>query len=107
MRVCDALGDETRARIVELLATRDLTAGEIADHFDVSRPAVSRHLRVLRESGLVAMTPDAQRRVYRLRIDPLRELMAWLEQQSQLWDSRLDALGAHLDAIRDREGANR
>jgi len=97
--VCEALADDTRLRIVELLAHRDLSAGEIAEHFTVSRPAVSRHLRVLREAGLTTVIPDAQRRVYRLQPDPLVELEQWLGQQRQLWERRLDALGSHLDRM--------
>jgi len=97
--VCEALADDTRLRIVELLAKRDLSAGEIADHFTVSRPAVSRHLRVLREAGLTTVIPEAQRRVYRLEPQPLIELEHWLGQQRQLWERRLDALGEHLDRM--------
>ena len=107
MLVCEALADDTRLRIVELLAKRDLSAGEIADHFTVSRPAVSRHLRVLREAGLTTVIPDAQRRVYRLEPQPLVELEQWLGQQRQRWERRLDALGTHLDrmAATKREAA--
>ena len=86
-------------RIVELLAKRDLSAGEIAEHFTVSRPAVSRHLRVLREAGLTTVLPDAQRRVYRLEPEPLIQLEDWLGRQRQLWERRLDALGTHLDRM--------
>ena len=97
MQICEALADPTRARIVELLSTRDLTAGDIAAHFEVSRPAVSRHLRVLREAGLTQVTPDAQRRVYRLDPEPLRDLEGWLLACRSHWEARLDALGEHLD----------
>ena len=97
MLVCEALSDATRVRIVELLARRDLTAGEIAANFDVSRPAISRHLRVLRESDLVTVTNDATRRIYRLDPRPLRELETWLARNERLIEERLDKLGAHLD----------
>jgi DNA-binding transcriptional ArsR family regulator len=99
MQVCEALADETRVRIVELLAGRDLSAGELAAHFTVSRPAVSRHLRVLREAGLTTVSRDAQRRVYRLNPAPLRELEAWIVENRRFWEPRLDALGAHLDEV--------
>jgi DNA-binding transcriptional ArsR family regulator len=95
--VCEALSDATRVQIVELLAQRDLTAGEIAANFDVSRPAISRHLRVLRESDLVTVTVDATRRIYRLDPRPLRELQAWLARHERLVEARLDKLGTHLD----------
>lgn len=91
IQACEALADPIRAEIVERLARGDLTAGEIAGGFAVSRPAVSRHLRVLRECGLVSFEADAQRRVYRLNRAPLRELTTWIQQ--------LDALGAHLDEM--------
>ena len=98
IQACEALADPIRAEIVERLARGDLTAGEIAGGFAVSRPAVSRHLRVLRECGLVTFEPRAQRRVYKLNRRPLHELNAWIAQ-------RLDALGAHLDDMaRQRRG---
>jgi DNA-binding transcriptional ArsR family regulator len=77
-RTFDALADPTRRRIIELLAGGELTAGEIAERFPVSRPAISRHLRVLRESGLVACRGEAQRRLYTLKTEPLAEVDAWL-----------------------------
>ena len=99
MQVCEVLSDPIRVQIVEMLAQQDLTAGEIAHRFDVTRPAISRHLRVLRETGLATFTPDAQRRVYRLEPQPLRDLQGWLERQRALWERRLDALGEHLDRM--------
>jgi DNA-binding transcriptional ArsR family regulator len=91
IQACEALADPIRAEIVERLARGDLTAGEIAGGFSVSRPAVSRHLRVLRECGIVTYEADAQRRVYRLNHGPLRELGRWIAQ--------LDRLGDHLDEM--------
>jgi DNA-binding transcriptional ArsR family regulator len=88
----EALGDPTRRRIVELLAERDLTAGELAARFSTSRPAVSRHLRVLREHGLVRVQPVAQRRLYSLDPQPLADLDAWLARYRSFWSQRLDAL---------------
>jgi DNA-binding transcriptional ArsR family regulator len=106
MKVCEALADDIRAQIVTLLAKGDLTAGQIADQFSVSRPAVSRHLRVLREAGLVSVTFDAQRRVYRLNLAPLLELEEWVARQRRLCESRLDALGRHLDLMAQQERSN-
>jgi DNA-binding transcriptional ArsR family regulator len=78
--VLAALADPVRREIVELLAAGEAGAGEIAERFPVTRPAVSRHLRVLREAGLVTSEVRAQRRVYRLQRAPLAELDAWLER---------------------------
>jgi DNA-binding transcriptional ArsR family regulator len=107
MLVCEALADATRVQIVELLARRDLTAGEIAANFDVSRPAISRHLRVLRESDLVTVTNDATRRIYRLDPRPLRELQTWLARNERLIEARLDKLGTHLDDMASVRKATR
>jgi DNA-binding transcriptional ArsR family regulator len=91
-----ALADPTRRRIVELLAADELTAGEIASHFTTSRPGVSRHLRVLREHGLVRQRADGQRRVYSLDPAPLEELEAWLARYRAFWANRLDALDTEI-----------
>jgi len=80
MHALQALADPTRREIVELLATGERNAGEIAAHFDVSRPAVSRHLRVLREHGLVRARQLRQQRIYSLDPAPLEELDAWLQR---------------------------
>ena len=103
MLVCAALADEVRVQIVELLATGDRTAGEIADRFPISRPAVSRHLRVLRESGLAEVRGEAQRRIYRLNPAPLDELEQWVTRNRQVMEARLDALGRHLDDMARQE----
>ena len=92
----EALADPTRRRIVELLAAGERTAGEIAGEFAVSRPAVSRHLRVLRDTGLVRYRGEAQRRVYALDPGPLAALDAWLARYRPFWQNRLDALGTEL-----------
>jgi DNA-binding transcriptional ArsR family regulator len=93
----EALSDETRLRIVEELALRECTAGELASMFEISRPGVSRHLRVLRESGLVSCRADAQRRVYSLGTGPLEELDAWLDKYRVFWSHRLDALDTEIE----------
>jgi len=87
-----ALSDPTRRRIVELLAERELSAGEIASRFPTARPGVSRHLRVLREYGLVRDRADGRRRLYSLDPRPLEELDAWLDHYSGFWQNRLAAL---------------
>jgi len=91
-----ALADPTRRRILELLVDGEVSAGELAGHFPVSRPAVSRHLRVLREAGLVRARVDGQRRVYAVDAAPLAELDAWLEPYRRLWAQRLDALDTEI-----------
>ncbi len=87
---------------MELLAERELTAGQIADAFAVTRPAVSRHLRVLRQAGLASARREAQRRVYRLEAERLAEAEAWLARYRGYWKRRLDALGRHLAQSRQR-----
>ena len=76
-----------------------MTAGAIAANFDTARPTVSKHLRVLREAGLVEATVDAQRRVYRLNPEPLQEVAAWLAPFRRLWSAHVDALERHLDRM--------
>jgi DNA-binding transcriptional ArsR family regulator len=78
--------------VVERLARGPVTAGELADLLPIARPGVSRHLRVLREAGLVEVRADAQRRVYSLRAEPLAEIDEWLGPYRALWEQRLDAL---------------
>jgi DNA-binding transcriptional ArsR family regulator len=97
-----ALADPTRRRIVELLADRERSAGEIAAQFPTSRPGVSRHLRVLREHGLVRTREDGRRRLYSLDTEPLAELDEWLEGYRAFWTNRLDALDTEIKRRRRR-----
>jgi DNA-binding transcriptional ArsR family regulator len=92
-----ALGDPTRQRIVEMLAARELSAGEIARRFDMTAPAVSQHLKLLREAGLIRVRRDAQRRIYALDPAGLAELDAWLSRFRRFWSGRLDALQHELE----------
>jgi DNA-binding transcriptional ArsR family regulator len=103
VKALEALADPTRRQIVELLGERELEAGAIAARFDVSRPAVSRHLRVLREAGLVRARADAQRRLYSLDPAPLAELDGWLDRYRPFWAQRLDALDTELRRSRRKE----
>ena len=89
-----AIADPVRRRIVERLAKGEKTAGELGDGFAISQPAVSKHLRVLREAGLVTARTDAQRRLYRLTPGPLAEVDSWLAQYRRLWENRFDSLQA-------------
>jgi DNA-binding transcriptional ArsR family regulator len=94
----EALADPTRRRIVELLARRDRTAGEIVDEFDMSAPAISQHLKVLREAGLVTTRAEGQSRIQALNPEGLDEIEAWLTRTRQFWSARLDALERELRA---------
>jgi DNA-binding transcriptional ArsR family regulator len=90
--VLRALADESRRTMLETLTGGPATAGELAALLPIARPGVSRHLRVLREAGLVEVRQQAQRRVYSLRLEPLAEIDEWLGQYRALWEQRLDAL---------------
>jgi DNA-binding transcriptional ArsR family regulator len=92
------LAEPTRRRILDLLLERPRSVGQLVERLGISQPGTSKHLRVLREAGLVRVRPDAQRRWYELEPEPLAELDAWLEPYRQLWAGRLDALEQHLDA---------
>lgn len=94
----EAIADPTRRRIVELLAQRERTAGEIVAEFDMSAPAISQHLKVLREAGLVTVRAEGQQRIQMLNPAGLDELDAWLEKTRRVWSRRLDALEAELRA---------
>ena len=98
--VLHALADESRRTVLEVLRRHPATAGELADRLPIARPGVSRHLRVLREAGLVDVRQDAQRRVYSLRPEPLAEVDTWLGPYRDLWEARLDAL--HTEIARGR-----
>lgn len=98
MQSLSAIADPTRRRIVELLAQRDHTAGELVDEFDMSAPAISQHLKVLREAGLVVTRAEGQTRIQMLNPSGLDELGAWLERTRDFWSRRLDALERELKA---------
>lgn len=92
MNIFETLAEPTRRRIVELLADRERSVKELCDQFDISQPAVSRHLRVLREARLVSSRVDAQRRLYSLEPGPLEEVDRWLDRYRSYWHDRLDDL---------------
>jgi DNA-binding transcriptional ArsR family regulator len=95
-----ALADPVRREILVLLGTRPRNVSDITGHFAVSRPAVSRHLRVLREAGLVIAEDRGRERIYRLETSPLMELRQWLDQFSSRWEQRLDALETEVHRTR-------
>ena len=94
------LAEPRRLAILELLRDGERPVGELVDRLRVSQPAVSKHLRVLKEAGLVEARPEGQRRLYRIRPDPLAELDEWLGAYRQLWTTHLDRLEDHLDRQR-------
>src|SRR6187551_2916912 len=93
------IAEPNRRAIVSLLAASERSVGEIERQLRLPQPTVSKHLRVLREAGFVESTVDAQRRLYRLKPEPLQELDAWLEPFRQFWSAHVDALERHLDRI--------
>ncbi len=93
-----AIADPTRRRIVELLAVRERTAGELVREFDVSAPAISQHLNVLREAGLIVTRTEGQSRIQSLNPAGLDELETWLEETRAVWSRRLDVLERELRA---------
>ena len=97
----DVLAEPNRRRILELVREAERPVGDLVDELDLSQPAVSKHLRVLREAGLVEVRTDAQRRLYRVNMGPLRDLDAWLEPYRRIWSARLDDLERHLDRMPD------
>lgn len=93
----EVLGEPHRRRILDLLRDGERSVGELVEHVRLTQPAVSKHLRVLREAGLVAVRAAGQRRLYRVRPEPLAELDAWLAPYRKLWSESLDRLERHLD----------
>lgn len=95
-----ALADPTRREILDLLRSEERSAGDVADRFPISRPAISRHLRVLREAGLVARRKEAQLRLYRLAPEALREVDRWLESYRVFWTARMHDLKRYVEEER-------
>jgi DNA-binding transcriptional ArsR family regulator len=93
------LAEPSRRAILTLLATAERSVGDLESALNLSQPSISKHLRVLREAGFVEATIDAQRRVYRIRPEPLQEVDAWMAPFRRYWSARVDALERHLDRI--------
>jgi DNA-binding transcriptional ArsR family regulator len=102
-----ALADDTRLQIVDALASDDRTVTELVAMFPISQPAVSRHLRLLREAGVVTATPEGKQRVYRLNPAALRDVSGWADECTKRWEARFDALGDHLDVMKARKDQHR
>jgi DNA-binding transcriptional ArsR family regulator len=97
----EVLAEPRRRQILDLLRGGERPVGELVEKLTLAQPTVSKHLRILREAGLVEVRHDAQRRWYRLRPEPLVEIDSWLAPYRQLWTASLDALERHLDAMPD------
>jgi DNA-binding transcriptional ArsR family regulator len=97
--VFEIVAEPNRRAILSLLGSSQQSVGEIERRLRMPQPAVSKHLRVLRDAGFVESTVDAQRRLYRLKPEPLREIDAWLEQFRRFWSTHIDALERHLDRM--------
>jgi DNA-binding transcriptional ArsR family regulator len=105
--VFEIIAEPNRRAILGLLVSAEQSVGDIERRLRIPQPTVSKHLRVLREAGFVESTVDAQRRLYRLRPEPLQELDAWLAPFRRLWSTHLDALERHLDRMGDPPPARR
>lgn len=102
--VFSALGEPNRLQIVELLRTSPFAVGEIAETSGLRQPQVSKHLRVLAESGFVLVEPRGRRRIYHLRAEPFDRIARWVDSFEHLWDVRLDSLGDYLQTMETEEG---
>ena len=103
----EVVAQPIRRSILDRLRDREHLVGELADALDLTQPLVSKHLRVLRDAGLVTVRVDGPRRWYGLRVEPLAELDDWLAPYRWMWEARLDRLGTHLDAMPDDPTASR
>jgi DNA-binding transcriptional ArsR family regulator len=105
--VFEVIAEPNRRAILSLLAASQQSVGEIERQLGMPQPAVSKHLRVLRDAGFVEATVDAQRRLYRLRPEPLQEVDAWLDQFRRFWSAHVDALERHLDRMEQSTATER
>lgn len=100
--IFDVLAEPNRRRILDYLRDEQRSVNEIADALELSQPTVSKHLRVLKEAGLVVVQPAAQRRLYSVRWEPLQELDAWLAGYRRLWEHKLDRLEEYLRKVQNQ-----
>lgn len=103
----DIIAEPNRRAILSLLVLSEQSVGDIERQLRIPQPSVSKHLKVLRDAGFVESSIDAQRRIYRLRPQPLQEIDAWLAPFRRLWSARIDALERHLDRVNPPESSNR
>lgn len=101
--VFQALADPNRRAIISLLANQKLTVKAVAEHFPISRPAVSKHVKILNECGLVVVHQKGRERFCEVRLDRLNEVSNWIEQQQKAWEGRLDRLDEYLNELKAKE----
>lgn len=101
MTVFDVVAEPNRRRILDLLGAHQRAVGDLVEQLELSQPAVSKHLRILREAGLVDVRGDAQRRLYSVRPEPLRAIDEWLSPYRRMWATSLDELERHLERMSD------
>jgi len=101
--VFQAIADPNRRAIIGLLANQKLTVKAVAEHFSISRPAVSRHIKILRECGLIVVHHKGRERFCEARLDQLNEVSSWIEQQKKIWEQRLDRLDDYLHELKAKE----
>lgn len=97
--VFQAIADPTRRAILSLLAAQTLTLNAVAENFNISRPAISKHIKILNECGLIAIKDKGRERYCEAKLEKLSEVSAWIEQYKQFWESKLDALETYLDQL--------
>jgi DNA-binding transcriptional ArsR family regulator len=103
MSLFDVVAEPNRRRILDLLSETERPVGELVAKLELSQPAVSKHLRILREAGLVEVRGDAQRRLYSVRPEPLQVIDEWLTPYRRMWAARLDDLARHLETMNDHD----
>lgn len=101
--VFHAIADPTRREIIQMIATKEMPVNGIAENFDVSRPAISKHLKILMECGLVEIRQDGRERYCHAKVEPLKEVADWVSQYRELWESRLDALENYLYTLQTKK----
>ncbi len=101
--VFQAIADPNRRAIIGLLANQKLTVKAVAEHFPISRPAISRHIKILTECGLIVVHRKGRERFCEVRLEKLNEVSTWVEQQRKLWDHRLDRLDEYLNQLKTKE----
>ncbi len=97
--VFQAIADPTRRTILSLLAAQSLTLNAVAENFDISRPAISKHIKILNECGLIEITDKGRERYCEAKLEKLNEVSVWIEQYKQFWESKFDALETYLEKI--------
>ena len=104
--VFQAIADPNRRAIIGLLANQKLTVNAVAEHFPISRPAVSRHIKILKECGLVVVRPQGRERYCEVRLERLNEVAEWVEQSRKAWNQRLDRLDEYLSELQKKENSH-